>query len=273
MESQASTSGAPRGALIVFEGIDRCGKTTQCGKLVEHLQSQGVDAQLWRFPDRTTDIGNTINDYLANKSNLDDAVIHLLFVANRFEKRSEMLRLLASGVTLVVDRYSYSGIAYTAAKGVPHLGASYCRSLEAGLPAADLVVYMDISPEASAARGGYGGERYEKMEFQAKVVQQFRALEDSRWARIDAVGDIESIHRQVAATAMPAVQKAVAGMPLTLLWPQAGTCVPVRARAGSAEEPVDAEALVSIKAIAAKLPGAAPGAEEGAAAAAAAATL
>ena len=125
MEAQASTSGALRGALIVFEGIDRCGKTTQCAKLVEHLQGQGVslkpyqhhihapsgsrlhiapvswwaltcwnlrhglqvDAQLWRFPDRTTDIGSTINDYLANKSNLDDAVIHLLFVANRFEKR------------------------------------------------------------------------------------------------------------------------------------------------------------------------------------------
>ncbi len=32
----------PRGALIVFEGLDRCGKSTQSKLLVEHLQSMGV---------------------------------------------------------------------------------------------------------------------------------------------------------------------------------------------------------------------------------------
>lgn len=42
---------------------------------------------MWRFPDRSTSIGSTINAYLENKANLDDAVIHLLFVANRMEKR------------------------------------------------------------------------------------------------------------------------------------------------------------------------------------------
>ena len=43
-----------------------------------------------------------------------------------------MLRLLAGGTTLVLDRYSYSGVAYTAAKGVPHLGPDFCRSVEVG---------------------------------------------------------------------------------------------------------------------------------------------
>lgn len=42
---------------------------------------------MWRFPDRSTSIGSTINAYLENKANMDDAVIHLLFVANRMEKR------------------------------------------------------------------------------------------------------------------------------------------------------------------------------------------
>lgn len=32
----------PRGAFIVFEGLDRCGKTTQCAKLLEHLHSMKV---------------------------------------------------------------------------------------------------------------------------------------------------------------------------------------------------------------------------------------
>ncbi|KXZ56910.1 hypothetical protein GPECTOR_1g820 [Gonium pectorale] len=153
-----------------------------------------IDARMWRFPDRSTSIGQAINAYLAEETHMDDAVIHMLFVANRLEKRQEMLRLLAGGTTLVVDRYSYSGVAYSAAKGLPHLPLEYLRSLEVLLPAADLVLHMAMSPEATAARGGYGQERYEKVEFQAKVMEAFEALRDERWSVIDAAGSIEGIH-------------------------------------------------------------------------------
>lgn len=239
----ATGRGRGRGALIVFEGIDRCGKTTQCTKLVEHLCAAGVAAEMWRFPDRTTAIGAAINDYLSNKANLDDAVVHLLFVANRFEKRAEMLRLLESGVTLVVDRYSYSGVAYTAAKGIPHLGTDYCRSVEVGLPAPDLVLYMDISPEASAARGGFGGERYEKTDFQRKVIEQFKGLMDQQWARIDAVNDIDSIHNQIITVTEPVMRRVAAGAPLVQLWPAADT-EPCRSDAQRQGDTVRAAAYV-----------------------------
>lgn len=43
--------------------------------------------QHWVFPDRTTSIGTTINAYLKDSTAMDAAAIHLLFVANRFEKR------------------------------------------------------------------------------------------------------------------------------------------------------------------------------------------
>lgn len=46
-----------------------------------------VAAQLWNFPDRTTAIGQMINAYLASNAELDDGTIHLLFSANRWEKR------------------------------------------------------------------------------------------------------------------------------------------------------------------------------------------
>jgi dTMP kinase len=42
---------------------------------------------MWRFPDRSTSIGQAINAYLAEQSHLDDGAIHMLFVANRLEKR------------------------------------------------------------------------------------------------------------------------------------------------------------------------------------------
>jgi len=39
-----------RGALIVIEGVDRSGKTTQCAKLTKRLASDGIKAELFKFP-------------------------------------------------------------------------------------------------------------------------------------------------------------------------------------------------------------------------------
>ena len=43
-------NGLKRGALIVFEGCDRCGKTTQCTKLIERLLAEGKKVELLKFP-------------------------------------------------------------------------------------------------------------------------------------------------------------------------------------------------------------------------------
>ena len=98
-----------RGSLIIFEGVDRCGKTTQvkiklksgrfssCDtlsadfqvKLVnERLLSAGHKTFVTRFPERTSDIGQMINQYLKNNNDLSDQAVHLLFSANRWEYNS-----------------------------------------------------------------------------------------------------------------------------------------------------------------------------------------
>ncbi|XP_021721386.1 thymidylate kinase-like [Chenopodium quinoa] len=76
-----------RGALVVLERLDRSGKSSQCIQLLSHLQSIGCSAEIWRFSDRNTAVGQMISAYLSNQSNLDDHTIHLLFSANRWEKR------------------------------------------------------------------------------------------------------------------------------------------------------------------------------------------
>ncbi|KAG2487940.1 hypothetical protein HYH03_013519 [Edaphochlamys debaryana] len=222
-----------------------------------------------RFPDRSTSIGSAINAYLANQSQLDDGAVHLLFVANRLEKRSEMLRLLASGTTLVLDRYSYSGVAYTAAKGVGHLPMDYLKSLETVLPAADLVLHMHMSAEATARRGGYGEERYEKLEFQQKVMSAFEALRDERWAVVDASGTIEAIAEQVAALAEPVVRAAREGAPLGRLWDYSPLEPGWRGQAqGPAEEAADGVVQVALQ-----RPGVAKAGADGGAAVAAGAAV
>ncbi|XP_008048028.1 thymidylate kinase isoform X3 [Carlito syrichta] len=139
-----------RGALIVLEGVDRAGKTTQCCKLVEALCDAGQRAQMLRFPERSTEIGKLLSSYLEKKSEIEAHAVHLLFSANRWEQVPLIKEKLSEGVTLVVDRYAFSGVAYTSAKK---------------LQLAD-----------AAKREGFGCELYENQAFQKQVLQRFYQL-------------------------------------------------------------------------------------------------
>lgn len=99
---EGSKSSDSRGALIVLEGLDRCGKTSQCSRLLSSLEKSGHAVESWRFPDRNTGVGQMISSYLANDSHLDDRAIHLLFSANRWEKR------LASPVFFMVNLLAFT---------------------------------------------------------------------------------------------------------------------------------------------------------------------
>jgi dTMP kinase len=55
------------------------------------------------------------------------------------------------------------------------MDAAWCKAPDAGLPAPDLVVYLELDHAAAAARAGFGGERYEKAEFQDRVSAQAAA--------------------------------------------------------------------------------------------------
>nr|XP_045003489.1 thymidylate kinase isoform X2 [Jaculus jaculus] len=91
-----------RGALIVLEGVDRAGKTTQGHKLVAALCAAGHRAELLRFPERSTEIGKLLNSYLEKKSELEDHSVHLLFSANRWEQVYNWW-MLQPGESLVVS--------------------------------------------------------------------------------------------------------------------------------------------------------------------------
>ena len=160
VNSATTASSLKRGAFIVLEGVDRCGKTTQCGLLLKHLLSLGVAAAAMRFPDRTTAVGNLINQYLTGDADLDDRAIHLLFSANRWEGSHKLEEhLFQEGSTVICDRYAYSGVAFTSAKpraDTPDgpLSLEWCRQPDEGLPAPDVVIFLDLSQEEAEQRGG-----------------------------------------------------------------------------------------------------------------------
>ncbi|KAK4153644.1 thymidylate kinase-domain-containing protein [Chaetomidium leptoderma] len=165
-----------RGALVVLEGLDRSGKTTQVQLLEQRFVELGRRVKVMRFPDRTTPIGQMIDSYLKSQVDMDDHVIHLLFSANRWEAAKTIASLLAAGVTVLCDRYYHSGIVYSAAKQNPTLTLSWARAPEVGLPRPDLVLFLDLDEDQARTRGGWGGEAYEKAEMQRRVRELFWGL-------------------------------------------------------------------------------------------------
>lgn len=167
----------------MFEGLDRSGKSTQCERLVKRLRDTGQKVEHMRFPNRATPIGQAINDYLKGESEQEDHVIHLLFSANRWECAKAIEDHINSGTTVVIDRYYYSGCVYSAAKQNPTMSLAWCRDPEVGLPRPDLCLFLNLSAEKAAQRGGFGTERYEKQQMQDRVRQlyvEMRGHEDER---------------------------------------------------------------------------------------------
>jgi len=107
---------------------------------------------------------------------------------------------LKQGTTVICDRYAYSGVSFSASKGLSY---DWCISPDVGLPAPDLVLFLDISPEVAKVRGGYGEERYEKEEMQTRVRTIFKRLgQDTtamrgQWVEVDAGKDIDSVRASI----------------------------------------------------------------------------
>ncbi|KAK6463749.1 thymidylate kinase [Scheffersomyces coipomensis] len=178
-----------RGQLILIEGLDRTGKSTQASILLDKFSK----SKLLKFPDRSTKIGSIINEYLTNKSfTLPDQSAHLLFSANRWELNNEIIDLLNDGYFIVLDRYIYSGIAYSLAKFEyaklnkegnitstvdKQIGdVNWLIGPDVGLPKPDLTLFLTIDLQELANRKGWGDERYELQEFQTIVKKSFLSI-------------------------------------------------------------------------------------------------
>lgn len=189
--------------FIVFEGVDRAGKTTQIQRLIEHLKRKGVTAGYDYYPRRASDTGKAIAEHLETSDAVadavaDDRVLHLLFSANRWENEYMLRSMLAHNDVVVCDRYTPSGVAYSVAKG---LDFAWCTAPDVGLPRPDLVLYLDLPAEVAEQRGGYGKERYENTDMQARVrkVYEEHYCDRKTWVRIDADGTIDQVAARIAA--------------------------------------------------------------------------
>jgi dTMP kinase len=150
-----------------------------------------------------------IDSYLRGISQLDDHSIHLLFSANRWELADSIEKDVNSGFTVIIDRYSYSGAVYSAAKENPNLSLEWAWLPEVGLPRPDICLFLSVSPEEAARRGGFGVERYETNSMQQRVRQLFLSLvnlpHNDEFKVIEAGRSVEEVARAVLEAAVRSI--------------------------------------------------------------------
>lgn len=129
---------------------------------------------------------------------------------------------LASGQTVVCDRYAFSGVVFSAAKGLP---LEWCQACDGGLPAPDLVIQLDMPVEAAASRAAYGDERYEKIAFQKRVQGLYARLREEMpveqqhtWAVINADADRDAVSEEIRRVVGETLLRVTANPEIRLLW-------------------------------------------------------
>ena len=168
-----------------------------------------------------------IDAYLKGHAQQENHVIHLLFSSNRWEAAEKIRTAIASGVTVVIDRYYYSGIVYSAAKDDPDLTLAWAREPEVGLPRPDICLFLDVSPSVAANRGGFGVEKYENDRTQRRVRDLFHKLltlpDKDDFCVIDADRSMQDVERSVLDTVLACMRRLEANktsLRCVSSWPQ-----------------------------------------------------
>ncbi len=136
------------GKFVVIEGIDGSGKTTIIKKLSEKLNELKIKHIITNEP-TSSPIGKLCRTYLKSPDSIPQ-VDALLFAADRIEHYSYKIKTkLTEGFTVISDRYKYSSIVY---QSLGEVKMSWLEEINSHVPEADIVYYIDISPEEAMER-------------------------------------------------------------------------------------------------------------------------
>ena len=198
--------------LVVMEGLDGAGKSTQVKKLRKYLESLYGTVDYIHFPRYDSPVyGELISRFLRGDygdiNTVHPQLVALLYAEDRHQAAPYMNRELQAGKTLLLDRYVYSNIAYQCAKISDPAQRTALRDWifetefgAFGLPKPDLNIFLDVpigfvEKKLSAQRVGQDRDYLEgrkdiheaDIEFQKRVRDVYRAQcdADQHFVRVD----------------------------------------------------------------------------------------
>lgn len=198
-----------KGRLIVLDGPDGSGKSTQIELLRRRLEREGAAVEVVIDPGGTT-VGEEIRRILLHAKDLHLAPMceTLLFLASRAQLVAEKIRpALAAGKVVLGDRYVSSTLAYQGALGVDakQILDLAEKAVEGTWP--DLTLVLDLPAEIGLKRIGRDRDRMESrtLEYHQQVRQRFADLGKEGFSpsypgvilHIPAEGSPEEVHSRI----------------------------------------------------------------------------
>jgi len=155
--------------LIVLEGLDGSGKSTQLALLQQWLAQQGNEPLTIKLPDYDDDSSVLVRQYLAGRfgdqpGDVNAYAASMFYAVDRYANyKLKWAQAHADGRAILADRYTTSNAYHQASKLAPEQWADYFAWLEdteyhkLGLPKPDLVLYLDMPTALSHMLTGKRG--------------------------------------------------------------------------------------------------------------------
>ena len=206
-----------RGKLIVFEGADGSGKTTQAKLLFKFLQKKKVPAVLTSFPRYDSLWGKMIRRYLdgefGSTASVSPYLASLIYAGDRLIARDEISKWIDSGKFVICDRYVASNIAHQGAKisdkTKKEKFINWIEELEYEenqIPKEDLVILLTMPGDVAQKlmKGRVKDIHEQDSSYQARVSNIFEELVEKRsnWVAVSNVEDnklrdLKEIHLEI----------------------------------------------------------------------------
>lgn len=190
-----------KGVLIVFEGIDGAGKSTQAEILLNRLKAKGYDVAYFREPSESK-WGREIKKRALRADSLSPEEELELFQKDRRENVERNLKpAIEERKIIVLDRYYYSTIAYQGGKGIDK--EMIKKANEEFVVKPDLVFILDIDAKRGLERIQDRKKKdklFEREDYLVKVRKIFRSFEGENIIHIDALKPKEEISKEIEET-------------------------------------------------------------------------
>ena len=197
--------------LVVFTGIDGCGKTTQLALLAAELERRGHVPLCTRQPTEFYRKAEPVRAYIDDGGQqIGMPGLALLAAADRqLHITTELRPSLEAGRWILCDRYLESSIAFFHARGVDR---AFVEMINVDVPKPDLTVLLDLPATAARERvldrdGPTLKFEERSLDFMETVRASFLAQADDSWIVLDGLADQATIADQVrSALAMKALR-------------------------------------------------------------------
>jgi len=190
------------GTLIVFEGIDGSGKSTQLPRLAARLRAAGHEVLCSGEPWEGCEAGRRIRRMARSGRRVPARTELAWFVEQRrAHLRERVLPALQRGEIVLLNRYYLSSVAYQGARGLDWREILAAHPAPE-FPAPDLVLLLDLPPGAGLARvesrAAAAEPAFEERAFLESVREIFLALQLPSLARIAAAAAPAEVEREIA---------------------------------------------------------------------------